>query len=1086
LAKTRTHSRAVAPTTVTAAPNRGNNLAATLAMLGLLGVTPLAVAPPAVLAADEPPAAPPAPQEPAAAPQGQETAPPSDPTALPPAPVWPPLWPPPLQIAQTPGVSPPPNALPPLQRLASGYLPQAPAWPPTWLFLGGAPTFATGTGALGGGQGAGNITPVKSGNGDGVKESAIKPVGQGHVQQFQGNSAERWLGSWARNLYVSGGSSLSSRSFSVQGSAQAQELYEQQNNALFFGTRQLGPFQQNMDLTIQGSLFNAFNVNARLTNTRQGNYLNQSFGFNYKSKGTEFNIGDVNASLPGNEFVTFARTLRGLTFGRDFGNGMRLQGVASITQAVTRRGTFFGNGTRGPFPLNTSYIIEGSERVRLNGRDLQRGSDYVIDYLIGQITFQGGLIVNPEDTVEYTYEAQNFNSTPGILGGLRWEMPLGEGNQIGFTWLQQKSTSGSRGTQEIVERFPVVEDLSYPYNLASIIEPGTPVEIRYLEQLLVENVDYQLNRDQRFFRLLRRFPPDTAFNGTLSLSARYRPVRQSSVGGDRSVLGIDGSYKLNQNVDFNLQLGQSGGQQNQSGNAMSLTTTFRSDFGGRDGALSGSLNWRDIGAGYSNIDSVAGAFQRAEKGIRGSLNFAPTSYLQITSSLNQTKLASTSFNTGGTDANNPASLIWNDNRNFNLGFSLTLPNLPKLDFSHAETTQKALVESGTTSKFSSQQLNLNWQKGIVGLSASLGRTASRGRTVFTTGYTNPLGGLTTGSLIGDYTNGLNTSHTDSASNNSRFRISLNPASWISVVGSLGFSKTKYGSTSLTNESGSTTDARDSSIGVSLPLNSRLAFTLNYVESSNGRTATGNSNPNNGGGTVIDNSIAGQRTRTYGLNAHYIPWDNLDLNFDLSRSLQLIPGYDNTNNNTFQFTASYTPDPRISILANVVSQDVQYIGTQQGNSGNKSYSLSATAGPFGKLTYTASYQFMDTGSLLYNTGSSVIPGIGDTGGSLTNYLSQNQNLTIWSLRADYPIGPNRSIFLQWQSLDSRSPGSGNGTMDYYTASNYRRGAGTLGLAFRLSELLNLTFDVNLIDMSDRERPDYSYRARALNMDLSARF
>jgi hypothetical protein len=101
-----------------------------------------------------------------------------------------------------------------------------------------------------------------------------------------GNSLGKYLGTWADGLYASGGASLSSRNYSVAGSEQAREAYDQQFNFQGFGRSASGPFQQNMDLTLQGKVFNMFNINARLTNSRQGNYFNQIFGFNYDAKGT--------------------------------------------------------------------------------------------------------------------------------------------------------------------------------------------------------------------------------------------------------------------------------------------------------------------------------------------------------------------------------------------------------------------------------------------------------------------------------------------------------------------------------------------------------------------------------------------------------------------------------------------------------------------------------------------------------------------------------------------------------------------------------------------------------------------------------
>ncbi|MES2461470.1 MAG: hypothetical protein V4671_12880, partial [Armatimonadota bacterium] len=207
------------------------------------------------------------------------------------------------------------------------------------------------------------------------------------------SNGEKILGKIGKDLNISGGMSLSSQQSAISGGDLAQETYNQQNGQTF-DTRRLGPFNQAMDLTIQGKIFNAFSVNARLTNSRYGNFLNQRFGFNYKSGGTAVNVGDVNASLGGNELVSFARSLQGLQFSRDFGGGkVKMSGIASLTRALTRRGTFTGNGTTGPYYLNGSNILEGTEKLRLNGTELVAGTDYRIDYILGQVTFSAGRIV---------------------------------------------------------------------------------------------------------------------------------------------------------------------------------------------------------------------------------------------------------------------------------------------------------------------------------------------------------------------------------------------------------------------------------------------------------------------------------------------------------------------------------------------------------------------------------------------------------------------------------------------------------------------------------------------------------------------
>ncbi|MBC8141822.1 MAG: hypothetical protein H7Y38_10330, partial [Armatimonadetes bacterium] len=942
-------------------------------------------------------------------------------------------------------------------------------------------------------------------------------------RDIRNNALSRYLpkftGSLFDNVYVTGNATLSSRSNSVTGSSSAQSQFNEINNSQFFGTRRVGPFSQNMDLTVTGRVLDAFTLDGRFSTANQS-YLNQVFGINYRAKGTVFNLGDVSASLPGNEFVTFARNVRGLKFERDFGNGMRIHGVGSYTQAVARRGTFQGNNSVGPYPLESSSILEGSERLQLNGVDLIAGQDYFLDPQLGQITFLNNRIINPEDTVVYTYEAQNFNTTPGLLTGLRYDLsPNGSKSAMGFTWLQQKQLGGGNSNGEITQRYPVVVDTSVQYNLLTGVEPGSPIVVRYLDQVLVEGVDYQLFRDTRFVRLLRSYPADTSVNAVASLSITYRPVRQATVSGDRSVMGFDGNYRLSNSANIGWQYGRS---QNTvsgvaGGDAMSATANFGGGNKTSVGGWNGTLGWRSVGENYAGIDSVSAAFLRAEKGLRGTFSYRPTSFLSLTSSMNQSDIGNQVSNTAA-DGTTSRNLTWNKNTQMQGGFSFSLPNYPRLDFTHSQVNQKSGGTSGVQSTYSSDQLNLTHQIGKLGISSSLGRTKSRGQSVFTNGFTNTLNTLTDtggGSVVSDLRNGTfgNSSSTDSSSDTGRITVSYAPFSWLQMNGGTGISRTKYGSSGSVGAAGSGSEARDSNLGFSFPVRDNLAFTLTWAESANGRSDAADTQSQLGFG------VASQRTRNTTITSQWQPRENLDLSFQLGKSLSLIPGFDNSDSNNMAFAITYAPVPAFTFTGQMNQQSLRYLRGQTGNSNDTTFNLGATVGPFpragallGKMSFSASWQNVRTGSVLgngFNTNTSDTLGIGGTTGSPlgtagspiglsqtirsrqavtdSNVSQQQQRLNLIRLRADYPIASRQSLYLQWETIDSFSPLSGdNAGSSYYSASNYQRSNGAIGYNFRFSDLFTLTTNWNIIRLNDWERKDLSYQARSFSMDLSAGF
>jgi hypothetical protein len=900
------------------------------------------------------------------------------------------------------------------------------------------------------------------------------------------------LGKFGKDINISGGMSLSSQQSEISGGQYAQDTYNQQNGQTY-DTRRLGPFNQSMDLTIQGKIFNAFSVNARLTNSRYGNFYNQRFGFNYKSGGTTLNLGDVNASLGGNELVTFSRSLQGLQFSRDFGAGkVRMSGVASLTRALTRRGTFQGNGTTGPYYLNGSNIVEGSEKLRLNGADLVGGTDYRIDYQLGQVTFQSGRIVNTSDTVEFTYESQNYNTTPGLLTGTRWDLGVGKGGNVGVTYIQQKSLQGGSGDGTQSYRFPVEADPTFRYQLIPAIAPGAPVEIKWFERTLVENIDYRLDRSLNLFTLINPLPPDTSATGNTSLSVKYKATQLSGVGGDRNVMGLDMAMPLGTLGNVAIQYGQSkGALDTQTGQGMTIRANFKSQGTGRKNAWTFSTAYRNIGTGFSTIDSTSGAFLNAEKGLQSTLSFSPNDYVQITSSLINSRIAQTNY----TDVTNPSTGIisWTSNQNFNTDVGLTFPNLPSIRLTHGQITQNSELSGSTRSTFTNDQISLSWQKGILGITGALGRTASKGRTVF--------GNYT--STIGNTVGGVDTTNTsssnDSSSDTSRIQLSLTPAAWISLSGNLGISRNRFGSssdtsTSSTNLSGSSSSARDTGLVVNLTPMQNLSLTASLTNSSNGQSTS--SFFNTGTPTTVNPSntsnISGQRTNAATYAFQYTPFERLSLNGSFSRSLSLVPGYDNTQSRITDFGFNFAVFSRLQIGGQFSGQNLTYVGGQ-GNSNNRSYTMTGTAGPFGKVSFTSTLQRMNFGSAIYNVGttSSTTPISTGSSSTATPYLQQGIN-TIWSLRSDYAIGGNRSLFLQWQSLDAAAPkdsyynNNPSDALGYHSSQNYKRGTGTVGLEIRLTEIIAFTLDTNLINLKDRDDNKYSYKARAVNMNLSARF
>ena len=935
---------------------------------------------------------------------------------------------------------------------------------------------------------------------------SVKSVGGGG-SVIEGGNGEKVLGPLGKGLSFSGGWSLTHRANSVSGSTQARSWYDYQNNNSFLNTRPLGPFQQNLDLHVQGKLLNVFDVNATLTNDKFRASQQQFVGLNFEDgKGTKLSLGDVNATLSGNELVSFSRNLQGLLVSREFGKGAsggKLTGVASITRALTRRGNFQGNGTTGPYFVNAQQIMQGSETILLNGQKLVSGQDYKLDYFTGQLDMLSSRILNRQDTVEYTYEAQSFNTQAGVLTGLRYDLPQTGKTTMGVTLLNQKAGAGGvRGAAKLVTQyFPVVGDINYRYFLDSPPQGGKPTAVRYQNRLLTENVDYVYNASLNYLQLRVALPPDTSITGISSLAADYTPTTQAGVGGDRRVFGFDAQTALPGNGRVNLQLGQSDGvDKTRSGMGITLATTFQSPANSkRTWTLTNTL--RNIEPGFSSIDSTSSAFLRAERTLATSFAYNPGKLWNATVRLSQGKQGSSGLaSTGATPA---GGLTWAGDRSLNLGVDITPESksgrpLPQFTLRHDDRGQ---TYTGSRSSYLSDTLGFRWtpkKDGALSFDGSLGRTASRGRSVFATAYTDTVGtGATTGSgtLLGGYRNGASGTTTDSASNlaNLGVRYALNAR--LSVNGSLGLSKTSYLSGGTDTTSGNGTTQRDLGMGLRYQITPALLVEWTGSEGANGQSVAGYYAAAGGvGGT---GTSTGQKTRNQNATVRFSPTEKLDLSLSHRRQLSLIPGYDSTENVSTDLSATANISPTFVLGAQVAQTNNTYV-SGGGKSDNLSYGITTQHGPFGKLTFNTSLSRYSYGAGLGSlgtgtgTGTGVGAGIGGGLGGGTSSFGASDGITnALGVRANYDL-PGASLFLLYSNTNQSPSGSATGTGNslsgstYHSSSNFLDNDFQLGAQWKLTELVGMTFSTRLANRKDREDAQYSYRARTFNVDFGLRF
>lgn len=908
------------------------------------------------------------------------------------------------------------------------------------------------------------------------------------------STAERLLGKWGKGLTITGSAGLRMQNNAVAGQADgARSFYDQYNNNLDY--RSTGAMQSNADLTIQGKIFNAFDVNARLSTSRYGNRFDQVFAFNYENrdKSTSVKLGNVNASLPGNQFVTFSRSLTGIAGSRDFGKGkIKGTGVASLTKSLTKRGSFNGKGISGPYFLNASSLVEGSERIQLNGRALEVGKDYRIDYLLGQVTFTDGRIVNPEDTVVFTYESYAYNTTPGLLTGTRWDFTDGNQNAYGLTYLRQNATGTKVNNGNVTERFYVSTDLRYKYTLSAAIDPAfyPQVVVQWNNRPLVLNVDYVLNTELRYFQLLTAsLPPDTSTTGNASLSVTYRPVRSFSLPGDRDVLGLDARLKLAKNGSVAIQLGNSGGQTAaQKGLALDVSTVWQAPGSGTSNRWSLSAGFRNVEDTFSTIDSTAAAFLSAERGLRLGFDYTFDPRLTLRTNFSRSQIANRTYAANSTTTTNSSTnnqKTWNSNDSYDIGLNYNAPHLPAMRLEHRQTVQGG---GTSTNRFQSTSLSASQTfSPKLTVRGELSHTLSQGRSVFSSYYNNSVSTTASGSgsLIDQIQNG--SARTNSQYFSTRFDASYLPTSWLTLGGNIGFSRSSNAansSSSSGNRSGN--NARSLGFDASVTPLRAMTATASYSESSNGQSLDTFYKPGTTGSTIIPSSNSGQRTRSTSFGLTYAPLDTLNMTASVSNSLSLVPGYDNSDSVNYNLTAGYVPREWLQFTAAFSRQNYTYVGGQ-GDSKTEMLTGSVVVGPLKRVTSSLTLSKSNFGSALNSTTS----GNGDYGlggNTSTNYSGYTQagNNLSGQLRFDYDIGGRRLIVTKYEFVDQRSPYFDSGTGGSRAGTDFYRGLASVGFSVPILDVLSFNVDFNFIHLNDRADSKYSYRARTITADLSARF
>jgi hypothetical protein len=366
-------------------------------------------------------------------------------------------------------------------------------------------------------------------------------------------------------------------------------------------------FSDRGQMTVTGrKVMGVLNFQMSLADDRYADPQARRISIDYERRGLTANVGDIRGSLLNtNPLTPFNKSLKGVQMGYTLGR-FQAKGIHSESRNSSQTVSLQGNGSTGPYYLRSGQIIDGSIEVRVDGRTLEFGRDYTINYQVGSITFVADPIPQTS-TILVTYESFGVNAAGGTVQGVGASYDLGRYGRIGVTTLEQRA-GGQRGLDRRTELFQGYGAPATPYTLQfePLMSPGQQPQVKVDGILQIETIDYFFDAGTSSILYFRRFIPSTS-----TVEVVYIPRPTQSLDGDRRVLGLDYSIPLGSGDNQGkITLSQATGSL--SNDVSPLKGTARAVHANyRTGNLSFNGAYRDIPTGFVSVESRG--FNRNER-----------------------------------------------------------------------------------------------------------------------------------------------------------------------------------------------------------------------------------------------------------------------------------------------------------------------------------------------------------------------------------------------------------------------------------------------------------------------------------------
>ena len=330
---------------------------------------------------------------------------------------------------------------------------------------------------------------------------------------------------------------------------------------------------QSLFLKINGKLSDEMSIEAQLSDSqtpitpegdsRELSSLDKIFIRLYGEK-YELAFGDLEMNFDNSYFMRYSTKFEGLKAGWSGKN--KVTGALAASKGKKITDSFDGlEAKQGPYYLSVEgtsgvQVVPGSEEVFLNGRQMQRGTDYSIDYSEGGITFSSRHFISSTSHIRVTfqYSDENYNQNMYLASS---EVNITEKFKISSNLIIQNDdrntplqdsysdeeidaleaagdeTAWVSGIAEAENgEYEISEDELYYYYVGndSLIVGHYNIHFEYMG---VGLGDYNYNSEGAFYEYVG------AGNGSY-LPLKKLPLPQSKLNSDLSVMYLGESYSL--------------------------------------------------------------------------------------------------------------------------------------------------------------------------------------------------------------------------------------------------------------------------------------------------------------------------------------------------------------------------------------------------------------------------------------------------------------------------------------------------------------------------------------------------------------